>query len=513
MPFRSLVLSFFPQDMKRLNDRAQDAAGLFQMLGVVKNGSFTELGRRITCLPEVGGVRWRCVLAHAAAAGIGKALLMFCAGMKSLPNIKDPILERIPVFCLDADFPGDISSLYLLFSEAYKKIEVDDMEMKLKGPKAAYHLLNFVRDYCQGNAKIYRILQKFGGTFKKFYEQIEQRIESLEKRLDDKSSDDPAMDADHIRFLKTVISSSKGRASVQDVCKVVMRGFVDRVAISEILTGGRSGNYMLLYKHRYSSDKKKVEQGTATIQKSSKVARKPQDSESAVFAVELSHLSLSESTPKMLSLANKIEESWLEDVWLPPCSIYLCIHDTEEPKLKSGGFVLGQSSLAVELVQCERFNHSQVPKKCKVCKLTGPPLQIVRALKHLHESNDFVDEYKAFLQPPKKMEDSIDVERYRQNVQLYRDNVRIFNQWINHWKNNRQVSIQFKFQLSASDSHHVQCSNNLQAKDVPFFNCKSRQLYRREVEQAVEAAGLFLAKCAGKSAFHMKHEELQARAR
>ena len=144
-----------PQDMRRLSHQAEDVTKLFQMLGIVSQGAqstFTTVGRQMMWLPEVGGVRWRCILAKGAEAGIGIAVLKLCAGMMSLPNDKDGVLGSVPAFCIDGQLPGDVSSLYRLFDAAYKEIARDEADRPRK--KGSAHLKEFVRRSFGGNDRM-----------------------------------------------------------------------------------------------------------------------------------------------------------------------------------------------------------------------------------------------------------------------------------------------------------------------------------------------------------------------
>ena len=476
--------------MRRLELQTKNVNDLFHMLGIVANGAFTETGQQMMWLPEVGGVRWRCILANAAKAGIGREILLLCAGIMVLPNSRDGILQSLPAFCTDMQLPGDISGLYLLFRAAYTQINRDEREQSNTG----VHLAQFVRRHCGGNLQVFRVLRKFGSKYRKLREKIGCNMNGVDISNDERN------------FLRNVLSSNR-QASLDDVCKAVMRGFVDRIAISQKLLGGRSGSYTLLYKHE--EGQRDVWQGVATLKKQSKIARKPKDAEDFVFGLDLSHIAMSESTPTMLSMANKMIENWFQEDWLPPTSIYFPVHDSEVPNLQQRGLVLGQRGLQCERVQCGSFNHAKVHDKHRIYKLTGHPKNLFRALRHLHSDGSFVSEYKLLLQPPQNMADKFKIEQYLQNVQLYRENVNIFNQWINHWQNNHQVNIRWKFQLSQTDPGPFKLFPGLLHKDVPHFICSSRVIYKEEIQAAVEATGLFLSRCAGNSNFSMTHDELQ----
>eukprot|EP00667_Euglena_gracilis_P000291 EG_transcript_291 len=63
------------------------ATGLLRTLGAVDaEDRVTELGQRMAWLPEVGGVRLRRAVVAAFEAGVGRAMLLFCAAFSALPE-------------------------------------------------------------------------------------------------------------------------------------------------------------------------------------------------------------------------------------------------------------------------------------------------------------------------------------------------------------------------------------------------------------------------------------------
>jgi HrpA-like RNA helicase len=374
---------------------------------VDKGGKLNEDGKMMACMPEVGGVRWRRVLAQGVKMRIGESVLMLCAAYKALDNDKSWVFSDLIPNRLKNPTDGDLCSLFNLIREAWSKSE-EDQDARLKKGQARNvrevgpSLKNFIRE-CRsphGKRMIRKMVREYDSMRSGFVRQCTHAT------------------AQEQNFLRKALASRE--AKPDEMLQALLYGFPDRVAISQKKVGGSSDKYTLLYKQSASETGGHYKQHLASIHNKSLMNNRKNPTE-YVFAVGLAHLSVSDDAPELLGDGvNRCAEEWLQKADLPDCTTYADVHEKELAKVKGStdGWLFSSQVKGPKGVQF--FNSEKFGKDMLLYKLAGKPGKVAGALKFLAE--ELLVECKAGLFPPERA--VYDLETLKRNLQEYQANIK-----------------------------------------------------------------------------------------